>query len=158
MVKLDINHMTKYHISDDGNPRACKAVKQCRYGEAAHYLSKEEARQAYEVTQEALTNMPREHKTLPEVSEGLYLYDMDMQDEEHTLSHLFGMAETLEHFYKDDPEWKKLKEELKYSPASIGTFPGITTEDLEGSPDEYSDFAWPDLEYARDIHNKQVTK
>lgn len=45
----------KFHISDDGNPRACRAQPgKCRFGEdAPHYSSKEEASAAYETQQES---------------------------------------------------------------------------------------------------------
>ena len=45
--------MAKYHISEDGNPRACRAKPgNCRFGEDnAHYSTKEEARAAYEASQ-----------------------------------------------------------------------------------------------------------
>jgi hypothetical protein len=91
-------------------------------------------------------------------SNGLYLYEMDMQDEEHTLTHLFGIAETLEHFHGNDPKWQKLKEKLQYTPSPMGALPGLTTEDLEAEFSDYVDQPWPDIEYARDLHKGHVTK
>lgn len=58
----------KYHINPEtGNPGRCTAKKQCRFGgEAAHYSSEKEARDAYEVTQSALTSFQKE---FPEMSD-----------------------------------------------------------------------------------------
>lgn len=45
-----MGNQPRYHISDDGVARACKAVHRCPYGdlETEHYGSPEEARAAYE--------------------------------------------------------------------------------------------------------------
>ena len=45
--------MSKYHVSDDGNPRVCRAVVKCPYGDQLkHYESQEQARMAFEIEQE----------------------------------------------------------------------------------------------------------
>lgn len=55
--------MSKYHINPEtGNPGRCTAKKQRRFGgDAAHYSSEKEARDAFEVTQEALTSFQKEY-------------------------------------------------------------------------------------------------
>lgn len=54
----------KFHINANGDAGQCRAVKgACPFGgEAAHYATAEEARTAYEVTQQALANMEAEIK------------------------------------------------------------------------------------------------
>lgn len=49
--------MAKYHINPEtGNPGVCKATISCRFGDAdKHFDSKDDARKAYEVEQQALT-------------------------------------------------------------------------------------------------------
>jgi hypothetical protein len=106
--------MGKYHINPEtGNPGLCRAQQQCRFGgSSAHYGSEQEAREAFEVTQEALQSFKKED---PAESKTVFLLKSgDKHDGDVTIIKSFEeLKEALEDDFSDDfteaqqKEWDK---------------------------------------------------